>query len=139
MNKEKIKKRKKIIIELRNKGLSYSEIGSLYNISRQRVHSIIFSIIKKNRKKLKYKDEILERDKYKCVLCDNTENIIIHHIDSNPANNRYTNLITICRKCHTKIHNTEQFGIIKSNYRNKKETKKMFKTIQTFQKTVKRR
>lgn len=39
-----------------------------------------------------------------CECCKSKENIIIHHIDNNPQNNELSNLQTVCRKCHAKIH-----------------------------------
>ena len=42
--------------------------------------------------------------KTKCETCGTTENLQIHHIDSNPANNSPRNLMTLCGVCHTKWH-----------------------------------
>jgi hypothetical protein len=39
-----------------------------------------------------------------CECCQATENLAIHHLDSNPANNAPTNLMTLCDSCHTKWH-----------------------------------
>ena len=43
----------------------------------------------------------LERDKYKCVRCGSPENICIHH--NNGLSNELEDLITLCRKCHSKV------------------------------------
>lgn len=43
---------------------------------------------------------ILERDKYKCVFCDDSSSLIVHHIDNNKANNSPDNLIVACVHHH---------------------------------------
>lgn len=52
--------------------------------------------------------KVLERDEYKCVMCGNTHQLIVHHKDfsgnSDNINNDMTNLVTLCRSCHVKIH-----------------------------------
>ena len=48
-------------------------------------------------------DDVLKRDGNKCLLCGN-EKILIHHIDGNKNHNSMNNLVTLCRKCHPKIH-----------------------------------
>jgi len=30
--------------------------------------------------------------------------LTVHHIDNDPSNNELSNLVTLCRKCHDKIH-----------------------------------
>ncbi|GHB16075.1 hypothetical protein GCM10018777_56300 [Streptomyces albogriseolus] len=62
---------------------------------------------------------IFERDKDRCVACTATynpvtfmrngapaqrSNLIVHHLDENPANNRVENLILICYTCHAVHH-----------------------------------
>ena len=54
---------------------------------------------------------ILERDKHKCRFCGSEKNLDIHHIDGDSydkkglrANNDPDNLITLCHKCHAKLH-----------------------------------
>lgn len=39
-----------------------------------------------------------------CSECQSIEKINIHHIDQNPLNNDVTNLILLCRVCHTNLH-----------------------------------
>ena len=46
---------------------------------------------------------IRERDHYICQLCNGYGNIV-HHIDEDKKNCNHDNLITLCRKCHTKLH-----------------------------------
>lgn len=54
------------------------------------------------------KFKVLERDNYKCQLCGNKSQLVVHHSDfsgqSENANNDMDNLITLCRSCHAKIH-----------------------------------
>lgn len=51
---------------------------------------------------------VLQRDKYKCALCNDIENLCVHHIDgyneSVTENSNENKLITLCRKCHSNIH-----------------------------------
>ena len=55
---------------------------------------------------------VLQRDKYKCVMCNEIENLCVHHIDGYnenvtdtvTKNSNENQLITLCRKCHSNIH-----------------------------------
>jgi uncharacterized protein YlaI len=40
-----------------------------------------------------------------CTNCGSTENIEVHHIDSNRWRNNIENLAPFCHECHMKIHN----------------------------------
>ena len=74
----------------------------------------------------KIRNTILERDNYKCQLCDNilkicirkdgisTINLHVHHIDSNKFNNVSDNLVTLCISCHTKTHFNNKYAFKKS-------------------------
>jgi len=56
-----------------------------------------------------YKGKILTA---KCSKCNETRNIIIHHIDGNRQNNELKNLKALCRRCHSKTHFPDgRFGI----------------------------
>lgn len=39
-----------------------------------------------------------------CETCGATENLHVHHIDRNPANNDPANLKELCHSCHLKLH-----------------------------------
>lgn len=39
-----------------------------------------------------------------CGQCGGQDNLQIHHIDGNPANNARSNLMTLCASCHAKWH-----------------------------------
>lgn len=43
--------------------------------------------------------------KNQCERCGNNENLMVHHKDFNKRNNSLENLMTVCRSCHTTIHN----------------------------------
>ena len=49
------------------------------------------------------KEQIRQRDNYKCQLCNKYGNIV-HHIDFDKQNNSLENLINLCRICHGKIN-----------------------------------
>lgn len=40
-----------------------------------------------------------------CEVCCNRADLVVHHIDGNKNNNALTNLSTLCRGCHSGIHN----------------------------------
>ncbi len=101
---------------LRNKGASYQAIGSLFGISRARVHQIISGY-----KPLEIREIILERDNYKCQwhkkifpYRHNTakkKDLVVHHKDFDDRNNNPENLITVCRKCHGSYHGKHSYDV----------------------------
>lgn len=56
----------------------------------------------------KYKKKcVLERDKYKCVKCGGVGILHVHHLKYTgiyPWQAPYKDLITLCKRCHEKIH-----------------------------------
>ena len=54
------------------------------------------------------RSKTLKRDGNKCYLCGSDENLVVHHILYRRYHKDQTlnldNLITVCRKCHYKIH-----------------------------------
>lgn len=52
---------------------------------------------------------VLKRDNYKCINCGSNEKICVHHLDGFrkdiPGNNQIQKLITLCKKCHSNLHN----------------------------------
>jgi len=51
------------------------------------------------------KRKIMERDKFTCQICGKyPTKLCVHHKDSNKKNCLEDNLITLCRKCHGRIH-----------------------------------
>ncbi len=73
----------------------------------------------------KIRVEILKRDNYTCQLCFTqylpnnkgwrNSKLAIHHKDMNGqkenANNKSFNLETLCRSCHSKLHNKNRVPI----------------------------
>lgn len=47
-----------------------------------------------------------------CSICCDNKDLIVHHIDENRENNNVENLVTLCRKCHSQIHNKSLETII---------------------------
>lgn len=48
---------------------------------------------------------ILERDGYKCTFCGSAKNLRVHHITyENIPYEKDGDLITVCNKCHEKLH-----------------------------------
>ncbi|BAY96885.1 hypothetical protein NIES37_08220 [Tolypothrix tenuis PCC 7101] len=69
------------------------------------------------------RDEILRRDNHSCVLCQQKEFLHIHHTYylklTLPWNYPNESLITLCEKCHDKIHKQIKvpvFEIVKGYY-----------------------
>ena len=57
----------------------------------------------------------LERDQYTCQHCGSKDDLHVHHIDGNGVttpkgarNYALENLLTLCRGCHTRVHNVER-------------------------------
>lgn len=51
------------------------------------------------------KKYVLERDNRACQLCGiKTYRLNVHHIDINPENQKISNLITLCSRCHSYVH-----------------------------------
>lgn len=60
----------------------------------------------------KLKDLVKIRDCYTCQQCfvhdsESNTNLVIHHVDVNKLNNDISNLISVCKYCHGKIHGGE--------------------------------
>ncbi len=61
------------------------------------------------------KRAIRERDHYLCFICNQYGNLV-HHINYDKKNCNSDNLITLCRKCHSKTNNNRNYW---TNYFNK--------------------
>lgn len=55
------------------------------------------------------KREIRERDNYTCEICGKHNSRCIHHINYDKKDNRTTNLIILCRSCHTIVNRNRDF------------------------------
>ncbi len=51
---------------------------------------------------------ILERDNFTCQACARTKDLLVHHRDFNSRNDKLNNLITVCKPCHSNIHNSKK-------------------------------
>jgi len=58
---------------------------------------------------LKYK--IFKRDNFTCQLCSvyPTNDLVVHHIDYNKSNLDLKNLITLCRRCNSKVNTKREY------------------------------
>jgi 5-methylcytosine-specific restriction endonuclease McrA len=57
------------------------------------------------------REVVLNRDEYQCRVCQSTISLEVHHKDGTnhkdnhvEANNDPANLITLCKKCHARVH-----------------------------------
>lgn len=57
----------------------------------------------------KLKEKIKNKNNNCCQLCENKENLHIHHIDYNKQNCNEENLTTLCQKCHNISNHNRQF------------------------------
>lgn len=98
-----------------------AEVQPNQQYDEQMVHGSYGSLLFDPRWKSK-RDEILQRDTHRCVICKGTENLHVHHrqYHFNPKTNQfnmpweYENrlLITLCEYCHRKGHNKFKVPII---------------------------
>lgn len=51
---------------------------------------------------------VCQRERFKCAICESTENLCVHHIDGyaedKPENNALNKMVLLCRKCHSIVH-----------------------------------
>ncbi len=52
----------------------------------------------------KLKQPVFSRDGYKCQICGSKCRLVCHHKDEDKKNNQMSNLQTLCKACHIKIH-----------------------------------
>lgn len=52
----------------------------------------------------KLREIILARDEHRCRLCGAEEYLHIHHRDNDPTNDSPENLVTLCERCHSRVH-----------------------------------
>lgn len=66
---------------------------------------------KVNRKRIpsKLKETVLTRDRHRCVICLDVDNLELHHVRHRKHNGKddTSNLITLCLRCHTRQHKDE--------------------------------
>lgn len=55
------------------------------------------------------RDKVLKRDNNQCTSCGRRDDLHVHHIHpkSKGGENNPLNLVTLCRKCHSKAHGRE--------------------------------
>ena len=61
-----------------------------------------------------FKEQIRYRDGYKCQLCgkdeiENKRKLDVHHIDYNKINISLSNLISLCKSCHTRTNCNREY------------------------------
>jgi len=61
-----------------------------------------------------FKEQIRYRDSYTCQMCgcselENIKTLSVHHIDYDKKNIKENNLISLCRKCHTKTNYNRKY------------------------------
>ena len=56
------------------------------------------------------REVILIRDEHRCRLCGAEEYLHIHHQDGDPTNDGPENLVTLCERCHSRVHTQNDSG-----------------------------
>ncbi len=87
--------------ELREKGMTYGEIGKMVSHTAAEV----FYIAEKRGNTLtRYeREKIRNKNGNKCKVCESENNLQIHHIFK-ANDNRRKNLMLLCAKCHHHLH-----------------------------------
>jgi mannose-6-phosphate isomerase-like protein (cupin superfamily) len=57
----------------------------------------------------KIKPIIKNRDGHKCIMCDSNDNLEVHHINYDKQDCGDSNLVTLCKRCHTLTHHERSF------------------------------
>lgn len=65
-----------------------------------------------------------KRDQRRCLKCSRRTDLFVHHICA-PNNHRRNNLITLCAKCHSKAHRSDQVRDLKVLVRRSEERAKI--------------
>lgn len=55
------------------------------------------------------REQALIRDSNKCLMCESSDKVEVHHIDYNKKNSDIDNLMTLCKKCHGLTHHNRGF------------------------------
>jgi 5-methylcytosine-specific restriction endonuclease McrA len=85
--------------------MTFRHIAKLLGVSHQRVAQIYkgHDAIKKS-----YKDYIKERDGKQCAICESTDELQVHHILGARHGNHPSNLVTLCKTCHTSVDKADR-------------------------------
>jgi len=64
----------------------------------------------------KLKEHIRQRDNYKCQLCgvpqvEYLRKLDVHHINYDKKNNKFDNLISLCKSCHSRTNHNRRYWI----------------------------
>jgi len=62
----------------------------------------------------KLKTEVRKRFGFQCVVCKKN-GFVVHHIDYNKKNNCLSNLVCLCRSCHSATNHNRKFWIEQFN------------------------
>lgn len=91
---------KQLTTLLYDNGHGYTEIASIFKVSRQRIHQIV--------KNYKHHGKDGRLKKYKllgqrCQICKQPSKTL-HHIDKDNNNDSVDNLMPVCTSCHKELH-----------------------------------
>lgn len=53
---------------------------------------------------------VIERDQHSCTRCGQGESLIVHHLDGDTMHNVLSNLTTLCRGCHARVHGLSRWN-----------------------------
>lgn len=77
---------------------------------------------------LTLKNYVKRRDGNRCILCSCTDDLCVHHIDYDKKNSHLNNLITLCKRCNSKVNFGRNFwfSFFKTFLRNVVEMRSLF-------------
>ena len=91
--------------KIKHPDCSYQDIGTVFNISRQRVHQILSGYKSPDFYTSIMYEHVHRMGNHQCPICGKKKKLIVHHIDGNDRNNKPNNLTSMCVSCHAKLHN----------------------------------
>ena len=101
-NKEKIKAKQREYYQKNREGILEKK-RQYYEENREK-----YSEASRKKRSRRYfggkKYKVLRRDGHRCSLCTSVSDLIVHHKNFSIKDNSLSNLQTLCRSCHSKIH-----------------------------------
>jgi 5-methylcytosine-specific restriction endonuclease McrA len=64
----------------------------------------------RGRKWMRKRSAVLREAGYVCQRCGDRVAEEIHHVDGDPGNNRFENLLAVCVRCHRKLEAEKRAG-----------------------------
>lgn len=81
------------------------DIGIIHYCSTKCAYDSHRTVLKRKRMDAELYDEVMERDRYQCVLCGSANSIVVHHVKyrSEGGLDAANNLVVLCTECHVPV------------------------------------